>query len=168
MLRLRCCEEAPVRCPRLQSLSCRSIFRRRWRRPFRGVRAGGRCGAEVHLLEVVSPRGASLLGDARAKDVHARLVSTGHAIQAAERAVHVRTVAYRGDCDHLPSYAQLVKARLLVIGQHYGTPRWRRNTRIVGTLSRAAPAPVLGLPPGCRRRPQRVHSVTLCRPSILR
>ena len=60
----------------------------------------------------------------------------------------MRTVAYRGDATKIiASYAQLAKARLLVIGKHYGTSRWRRNTRIVSTLSRAAPAPVLVLPP---------------------
>lgn len=69
-------------------------------------------------------------------------------IQAAERGgIHVRAVAYRGDATGIiASYVQLVKARLLVIGQHYGTSRWRRNTRIVSTLSRSAPVPVLVLP----------------------
>ncbi len=62
--------------------------------------------------------------------------------------IHVQTVAYRGDAIKIiASYAQLTKARLLVIDKHYGTSRWRRNTRIVSTLSRAAPAPVLVLPP---------------------
>ena len=85
------------------------------------------------------------------------------------RTVKVRTVAYRGDAARIiPSYAQLVKAHLLVMGQHYGTPRWRRNTRLVGTLSRAAPCSVLILPAGLSPRLRRVHSRTLFRRSILR
>ena len=115
-----------------------------------------RWGADVHLLEVVPPRGPSLLdatADARlgggpvtSKRDWSRLE---HSIHAAERGrIHVRTVAYRGDATKIiASYVQLTKARLLVIGQHYGTSRWRRSTRIVSTLSRAAPAPVLVLPP---------------------
>ena len=73
-----------------------------------------------------------------------------HAIKTAAHApIAVRTVSHRGDAATIiPSYMQLVKARLLVIGQHYGTPRWRRNARLVGTLCRAAPGPVLVLPPG--------------------
>ena len=110
-----------------------------------------RYGAEVHLIEVVSPRGASFLGDAPAqggsKGHRSRLE---HAIKAAAHAtIAVRTVSYSGDAATIiPSYMQLVKARLLVISQHYGTPRWRRSARIVGTLCRAAPGPVLVLPPG--------------------
>jgi nucleotide-binding universal stress UspA family protein len=125
-----------------------------------------RCAADVHLLEVVRPRGSSLL------DANVEIRSTGavpstrdwsrleDSIRAAERGrTHVRTVAYRGDpATIVASYVQLVKARLLVIGQHYGTPRWRRHTRIVGTLSRAAPAPVLVLPP--RRRSEALKSLS--------
>ena len=113
------------------------------------------CGADVHLLEVVPHRRPSLL------DIHPDIRAGGlvaitrdwsrleDSIQAAVRArMQVRTVAYRGDATTIiASYVQLVKARLVVIGQHYGTPRWRRSTRIVGTLSRAAPAPLLVLPP---------------------
>ena len=55
---------------------------------------------------------------------------------------------FRGDAmTVIASYAQLKKATLLVVGKHYGTPRWRRNARLVGSLGRAAPAPVLVLPP---------------------
>ena len=143
---------ARVRWPSLHSSSCQLISRGTWRgqsqRPSLSPR---RYGAEVHLLEVVSPRGASFLGDAHAqggsKGNRSRLE---HAIKAAAHApIAVRTVSHRGDAATIiPSYMQLVKARLLVIGQHYGTPRWRRNARIVGTLCRAAPGPVLVLPPG--------------------
>ena len=81
-------------------------------------------------------------------------------IHAAERgSIHVRTVAYRGDATKIiASYVQLTKARLLVIDKHYGTPRWRRNTRIVSTLSRAAPAPVLVLPPQRRSEKKKALS----------
>ena len=80
-------------------------------------------------------------------------------MQQSVRGIHVRTVAYRGDATEIiASYAQLTKARLLVIDKHYGTSRWRRNTRIVSTLSRAAPAPVLVLPP--HRRSQKNKSVS--------
>jgi nucleotide-binding universal stress UspA family protein len=114
-----------------------------------------RHGAEVHLLEVVSPRrplgldgggDTTLRGRARSRDRS----QLSQSIDARDRGrVKVRTVEYGGDATKIiPSYAQLVKARLIVIGQHYGTPRWRRNTRLVSTLSRAAPCSVLVLPPG--------------------
>ena len=87
----------------------------------------------------------------------ARVISTGDwsrledAIHAAESGgILVRTIGYRGDATTvIPSYMQLTKARLLIIDKHYGTARWRRNTTIVGTLSRAAPAPAV-LPPQLR------------------
>jgi nucleotide-binding universal stress UspA family protein len=60
----------------------------------------------------------------------------------------VRTVTYRGDPARIiPAYAQLTRARLIVVDQHYGTGRWRRSARIVSTLSRGAPVPVLVVPP---------------------
>jgi nucleotide-binding universal stress UspA family protein len=109
-----------------------------------------RYGAEVHLLEVVSPRGASFLRDARAQGgSKGHRYRLEHARKAAAHApIAVKTVSYRGDAATIIlSYVQLVKARLLVIGLHYGAPRWRRNARLVGTLCRAAPGPVLVLPP---------------------
>jgi len=115
-----------------------------------------RHGAEVHLLDVVAPRRPSRVdagGDTQwrggVRTTLDRSRAT-HSIDASDRhPVKVRTVAYRGDiATIIPSYAQLVKAHLLVIGQHYGTPRWRRSTRLVSTLSRAAPCSVLVLPPG--------------------
>ena len=94
-------------------------------------------GADVHLLEVVPPRGPSLLDDKADIRLGGRITSKRDwsrledSIHAAERAhIHVRPIAYRGDATIIiTSYVQLVKARLLVIGKHYGTPRWRRNTR---------------------------------------
>ena len=114
-----------------------------------------KCGADVHLLEAVPPRGPSLLDTTMDIRLGSRVTSKRDwsrledSIDAAKRGrIHVRTVAYGGEATRIvTSYLQLVKATLLVIGQHYGTPRWRRNTRIVSTLSRAAPAPVLVLPP---------------------
>jgi nucleotide-binding universal stress UspA family protein len=111
--------------------------------------------ADVHLLEVLPPRGPSLLDATTDIRLGGRVTSKRdwsrleRSIDAAERSgIHVRTVAYRGEVTKIvASYVQLVKATLLVIGQYYGTPRWRRNTRIVSALSRATPAPVLVLPP---------------------
>ena len=123
-------------------------------------------GADVHLLEVVPPRGPSLLDDKADIRLGGRITSKRDwsrledSIHAAERAhIHVRAIAYRGDATMIiTSYVQLVKARLLVIGQHYGTSRWRRNTGVVSTLSRAAPAPVLVLPP--QRRSEKTKSLS--------
>ena len=114
-----------------------------------------KCGAHVHLLEVVSPPAPSLLLDSpyvrlgtpiASKRDWSRLEDSMH---AAERGrIPVRTVAYRGNATKIiASYAQLAKARLLVMDKYYGTARWRRHTRIVSTLSRTAPVPVLVLPP---------------------
>ena len=113
-----------------------------------------KCGAHIDLLEVVLPRAPSLLGDRADVRSGTRLTSKRDwsrlkdSIDAAKRSgTNVRTVVYRGDAAKIiASYAQLTRARLLVIDKHYGTSRWRRNTRIVSTLSRAAPVPVLVLP----------------------
>jgi nucleotide-binding universal stress UspA family protein len=125
-----------------------------------------RCGADVHILTIVSRRGPSLLDHGieippgsgiTAKRDWSRLDAPIH---AAERGgTNVRTIAYRGDATKVvASYAQLTKARLLVIDQHYGSPRWRRTTRIVSTISRGAPAPVLVVPP--RRPAEKNKSLT--------
>jgi nucleotide-binding universal stress UspA family protein len=112
-------------------------------------------GTHVDLLEVVSRHRPSLLAERARLPLADPVTSTPDwprledSIRAAERGgIHLRTVAYRGDPTQIiPSYLQLRKARLLVIDKHYGTPRWRRSPRIVATLSRAAPAPVLVVPP---------------------
>ena len=114
-----------------------------------------KCGARVHLHEVVLPRASSILDDRADIRSGSRITSKRDwsrledSIDAAERSgTHVRTVVYRGDATKIiASYARLTKASLLVIDRHYGTSRWRRNTRIVSILSRAAPVPVLVLPP---------------------
>jgi nucleotide-binding universal stress UspA family protein len=113
------------------------------------------CGAAIDLIEVVPSRGPSHLdpepqarlgGRIRSRSDWSRLEGSIH---AAERAgIRVRTVTYRGDAIKLiTAYVQLVKAKLIVIGRHYSTSQWRRNTRVVSTLSRTGPAPVLVLPP---------------------
>ena len=118
-----------------------------------------RRGAEVHLLEVARNRGPSLLDDTSARlDYRAssrkdwsRLEEGMHA--AKRGGIRVRAVTFRGEATEvIAAYAQLKKATLLVVGQHYGTPRWRRNARLVSSLCRSAPAPVLVLPPQLDRR----------------
>jgi nucleotide-binding universal stress UspA family protein len=123
-------------------------------------------GAHVHLLEVVTPRAPSLLDGTSGARLGNRITSKRDwsrledSMHAAERnRIPVRIVVYRGDAiTTITSYVQLTKARLLVIGQHYGTSRWRRSARIVSTLSRAAPAPVLVLPP--QRRAEKNQSLS--------
>ena len=110
------------------------------------------CESDVDVLEVVASRRPSLLDTEtrlRPEDSTHDWSRLEDSIHGAERSrIHVRTVVHRGDAIRIiPSYVQLVKARLIVIGQHYGTSRWRRNTRFVSTLSRTAPVPVLVLPP---------------------
>jgi len=114
-----------------------------------------KCGADVHLLEVVSPRRASHFNVTTHNRVGSPVTSKRdwsrlkELIHAAERRrIHVETVAYRGEVSKtINAYVQLTKATLLVIGKYHGTPRWRRSPRIVGTLSRSASVPVLVLPP---------------------
>ena len=113
------------------------------------------CGTHVHLLEVVRPRGPSLLDQSAGRRSPDRVTSDrdwsrleDSIAAASRRGTDVRLVAYRGDATTvIPAYMQLTKARLLVVGQHYGTSRWRRNASVVSTLSRSAPAPVLIVPP---------------------
>jgi len=120
--------------------------------------------ARVHLLEVVAP---SRLHDDRAELRKSRRATSKGDWSRLEDAIHVaeqgqvdlRIVAYRGDAIKIiASYAQLTEASLLVIDQHYGTARWRRSTRVVSTLSRGAPAPVLVLPP--RRRSEKTKPLS--------
>ena len=114
-----------------------------------------KCGARVHLLEVVPPRGPSHFDAGAEKPSRPRMTPkrdwsrVQELIEAAERRrINVQTVAYRGDAvNTIGAYLQLTKATLLIIGKYYGTPRWRRNPRIAGTLSRSASTPVLVLPP---------------------
>ena len=111
-------------------------------------------GAEVHLLEVTPNRGPSRLDGAdlgpaarvSSKQDWSRLEPSITAAQ--HRRIRVRAIAYRGDATKIiASHVQLTNARLLILGQHYGTSRWRRSTRIVSQVSRSSPVPVLVLPP---------------------
>src|SRR5688572_3446705 len=112
-------------------------------------------GAQVHLLEITPNRGPSRLDDGADLRVMDRTRSTQDwsrlepSIEAAQdRGLRVRAIAYRGDATKIiASHVQLTNARLLILGQHYGSSRWRRNTRIVNSVSRSAPVPVLVLPP---------------------
>ena len=112
------------------------------------------CGADVDVLEVQPPRRPSRLPDAAAmplgNEVKRAWSQLGQSIRTATSdGVRVRTIAYRGHAlDTITAYMQLAKARLLILGKHYGSPRWPRNTKFVGTLTRSAPAPVLVLPSG--------------------
>ena len=118
------------------------------------------CRADLHLLEVIAPRPPSFLDDRPNGRSGSRVVTTGdwsrleNPVRAAEHeGLHVRAFAYRGNATEvIPAYLLLVKSTLLVIGQHYGTSRWRRSARFVSTLSRAAPVPVLVLPTRYRSR----------------
>ena len=118
------------------------------------------CGAEVHLIEVVAPRPPSRLDEKRTHRDRRPVVTTSDwsrlekMVLTAERGrIPLRAFAYRGDpTEVIRAYLLLVKSTLLVIGQHYGTSGWRRSASFVGTLSRAAPVPVLILPPGYHSR----------------
>jgi nucleotide-binding universal stress UspA family protein len=118
--------------------------------------------AQVHLLEVTPNRGPSRFDEgadlrvsdrARSNQDWSRLEPSIEA--AKERGIRVRAIAYRGDSTKIiASHVQLANARLLILGKHYGTSRWRRSTRIVNNVSRSAPVPVLVLPPQPRRSTQ--------------
>lgn len=110
------------------------------------------CGADVHLVEVHPPPRPSRVGDGATigltNEVKRDWSRLEPSIQeAASDGLHVRKIAYRGDAiETIGAYMQLTKARLLIVGKHYGSSRWPRNTRFVNTLTRSAPAPVLVLP----------------------
>jgi nucleotide-binding universal stress UspA family protein len=109
-------------------------------------------GADVHFLDVRPARRPSKSADAAearfgseaARDSSRleRLIRT-----AASDGLRVKTIAYRGKAiETIAGYIQLTKARLLIVGKHYGSARWPRNTMFVSTLTRSAPGPVLVLP----------------------
>ena len=136
------------------------------------------CGTQVHLLEVAPNRGPSRL-DAGGNQRKTTRLSPNQdwsrleeSIQAAQRRrIRVRAIAYRGDATKIiASYVQLTNARLLILGQHYGTPRWRRSTRIVSSVSRSAPVPVLVLPPQPKRSKHQLplfrHVVSAVDPTV--
>lgn len=109
------------------------------------------CGADVHVLDVRPERRPSRLGEATdilGNEVKRDWSRLEQSIRTATSdGVQVHTVAYRGNAiEIIAAYMQLTEARLVVVGKHYGSPRWPRNTRFVSTLARSAPAPVLVLP----------------------
>jgi nucleotide-binding universal stress UspA family protein len=70
--------------------------------------------------------------------------------------LRVKAIAYRGNAiDTIVAYIQLTRARLLIIGKHYGSSRWPRNTMFVRRLTRSATGPVLVLPSERRSSKQR-------------
>jgi nucleotide-binding universal stress UspA family protein len=118
-----------------------------------------RRGADVHLLHVVRPRGPSVfdspdlaLFGQTAKGSGDRV---GESIQQPEVTataehdnVHIRRVSHKGQpTKAIPAYAQLAMAAVIVIGKHYGSPRWRRSAAIASGVGRSAPVPVLIVPP---------------------
>lgn len=110
------------------------------------------CGADVHLLDVQRPPRPSKTGDTapiRLEDGVERDWSRLERLlrRAASDGLRVRTMTYRGNAiATIAAYVELARARLLVVGRHYGSSRWRRNTVFVSTLTRSAPGPVLVLP----------------------
>jgi nucleotide-binding universal stress UspA family protein len=105
-----------------------------------------RRGADIHVIQVVSRRGGTLW---RAPESERRLRARLRALRpVVERAgVSVRIVTLRGGYDSVThAYAQLNGASLVVVGEHYGSSRLRRNSRVASRLSRSSPVPVLVVP----------------------
>ena len=118
------------------------------------------CGAELHLLEVRRQRRPSLSADSAeirlGSEVTRDWSRLEKPIRTAERGgLRVRTIAYRGNAiQTIAAYMQLTRARLLIVGKHYGSPRWPRHSSVVSTLTRSAPGPVL-VPPSERNSAKR-------------
>ena len=116
--------------------------------------------ADVDLLTIVRARGPSVLD---APDIavfgqmSSSLTTTGMpaptrvedlTATTGANSPHVRQVTYRGDAaPTIAAYAQLAMAAVIVVGKHYGSPRWRRSATVVSTLGRSASVPVLVVPP---------------------
>jgi nucleotide-binding universal stress UspA family protein len=120
-----------------------------------------RRGADVDLLHVVRPRGPSVFDSPDLALVGQRSSSSRGregipkssggeelASTAAGDDVHVRHVSHNGEpAKAIAAYAQLAMASVIVIGKHYGSPRWRRNAAVASSVGRSAPVPVLIVPP---------------------
>jgi nucleotide-binding universal stress UspA family protein len=110
------------------------------------------CGASVHVLEVQPPRRPSKSADAAEARLGSKASRDWSRLERLIRTatsddLDVKTIAYRGNAiETIAGYIQLTKARLLIVGKHYGSSRWPRNTMFVSTLTRSAPGPVLVLP----------------------
>ena len=103
-------------------------------------------GAEVYVIQVVGRRSGTLW---RAPESERRLRARLRALRIGveQEGVAVRIVTLRGEHESvIPAYAQLNGASLVVMGQHYGSARLWRNSRIASRLSRSSPVPVLVLP----------------------
>jgi len=113
-------------------------------------------GATVDLLEIVPPQRPSHLDEYRRhRSPRTADMDIRTRAKAVRREGHhssgIRTVSHPGKAaEIIPSYAQLEGAALIIVGKHYGTPKWRRSATFVSSLSRSAPVPVLVLPTGFR------------------
>lgn len=114
------------------------------------VALGRGLGARVDVLEIVRPRrmtAAEAFGDHPVPPREPVREDDGRRTTRTTRAGEVRDVTYPGKpLEAIQAYAQVSGATMIVVGEHYGSPRWRRSTGFVATLSRTAPVPVLVLP----------------------
>ena len=114
-------------------------------------------GADVHAIEVV-PHRAVLVDDRRDLWTFVphddRGVAIGPRLASIPRSVdrdgvRVRRVTLRGEPAHvIPAYAQLHEASVLVVERDYGSSRFWQNGRVVNTMARRSPIPLLVLPKG--------------------
>jgi nucleotide-binding universal stress UspA family protein len=108
----------------------------------------------VDLLEITPQRRPSLLGEDTPLQLADPQASKNdwnrleHSIRTAQRnGLAVRAIGYRGNATQvIAAHAQLARASLIVINRHFGSPAWRRSTRVVDDLIRSAPVPVLVWP----------------------
>lgn len=118
-----------------------------------------RHGADLHLLHVMRSRGPSvfrspdlaLVGQTSSSYVPGRgdeaAGSEKLASMAERHGVHVRNVTHKGEpARAIAAYTQLSGAAGIVIGNHYGSPPWRRNAGIASRLVRSASVPVMIVP----------------------
>jgi nucleotide-binding universal stress UspA family protein len=112
-------------------------------RVVRVATAIARSPVDVHLVQATSPDG--LWGMERE--------GPGPAAWSPEKEAHaaegaaIRTVRVRGRAEAIiPAYAQLVRARAIIVERDYGTPHIYRSAAVVRRLSRSSPVPVLVLP----------------------
>jgi nucleotide-binding universal stress UspA family protein len=104
--------------------------------------------ADIHILNV-TPRAQSwdALEDWRERLTDNQSAATVTATPAARREGTIRDVRWRGkDARSIPGYAQLARARAIVVDRHFGTTPFWRSTAVVARMSRLSPVPVLALP----------------------
>ena len=125
------------------------------------VAVAKRRGADVHLLQVVRPRGPSvfdspdraLFGQTVSSDQSGdrlREMARGEELpSSAERDdVHILNITQKGQpAKAVAAYAQLAMAAVIVVGKHYGSPGWRKSSALASSVARSAPVPVLIVPP---------------------